>query len=196
MKLETTRLILRDYQPSDFDAVHHYSQDPDVLKYMLWGPNTREDTRSFIDQAILDGQAQPRTTFNLALMDKETKALIGGISLTLDQDQAEIGWILDRSAWGKGIATEAAVCLIRFGFDALGLSSIHATCDSENIASYKVMLKCQMTQVRIDKAARLSPYLSPALRDQRLFEITRSRYLSQYKTSTPRGDKESYGRTV
>lgn len=178
MKLETTRLFIRDYQPSDFDAVHHYGQDPDVLRYMLWGPNTIEDTQAFIDRAIWDSQAEPRTTFNLALIDKETHSLIGGISLTHDHDKAEIGWILDQRAWGKGYATEAAQCLIRFGFETLDLTSIYATCDAENIASYKVMLKCAMTQIRVDKEARLSPHLSPVLRDQRLFEITRSTYLS------------------
>lgn len=34
---KTARLILRPYEPTDFDAVHAYSSDPENLTYMLWG---------------------------------------------------------------------------------------------------------------------------------------------------------------
>jgi len=196
MKLETERLILREYTSKDFDGVHQYGQDPDVLKYMLWGPNTKEETRAFLESAILEGQAEPRTSYNLALIQKDIGAMIGGISLTLDRNSAEIGWILKKDAWGKGYATEAAKALIRNGFEVLSIQSIFATCDAENAASYHVIEKCGMKQTQFEKQARLSPHLKPMLRDQRRCAITRTEYQNLMKSNTIHGEKESYGRTV
>lgn len=179
MKLDTKRLILRDYDPSDLEAVHHYGQDPQVVKFMLWGPNTLDETQAFIDQSILESQTEPRRSFNLAVIDKSYGLLIGGISLTVDHQRAEIGWILDHDVWGKGYATEAAQAMIHFGFEDLGCDSIFATCDAQNDASYNMMLKCGMTQIAYEKEARLSTHLVPSLRDQRRCEITRAEYLNR-----------------
>lgn len=193
MKLETERLIIREYTLEDFDAIHQYGQDPDVLKYMLWGPNTKEETRAFLENAIQERQVEPRKSYSLALVKKDTQTLIGGISLTIDHDRAEIGWILKKGAWEKGYATEAARTLIRISFEVLEVDAIYATCDAENEASYHVMMKCGMRQIRFEKEARLSPHLKPMLRDQRRCEITRNEFM---KSSTIYGEKESYGRTV
>lgn len=173
MKLDTQRLQLRDYLPSDIEAVHHYGQDLQVVKYMLWGPNTKEETQAFINQAITESLIEPRHSYNLAVIEKTSGHLIGGISLSVAQQRAEIGWILDRRSWGKGYATEAAQALIRFGFEELGCTSIFATCDDQNKASYRVMLKVGMAQVAYEKEARLSPHLVPVCRDQRRCEITK-----------------------
>lgn len=176
MKLETKRLILRDYQLSDLDAVHQYGQDPRVIRFMLWGPNTKDETLAFIDQAILESRQDPRVVFNLAVILKESGKLIGGISLTKEHRKAEIGWILNQDVWGKGYASEAAQTMIRFGFETLKCEAIYATCDVENEASYRVMIKCGMRQIAYEKEARLSPHLIPPLRDQRRCEITKMEY--------------------
>jgi [ribosomal protein S5]-alanine N-acetyltransferase len=45
VELHTERLILREYDPDDFDAVHAYASDPRVATFVEWGPNQPEDTR-------------------------------------------------------------------------------------------------------------------------------------------------------
>jgi ribosomal-protein-alanine N-acetyltransferase len=55
-----------------------------------------------------------------------------------------MGYVLVRARWGQGYATEAAMANLRFGFDELGLHKIMATCDTENIASARVLGKIGM----------------------------------------------------
>lgn len=59
----------------------------------------------------------------------------------------EIGWIISKKYWGKGYVTEAAKAIIEFAKNDLKLKKIIAHCDSENVASYKVMEKLGMSYV-------------------------------------------------
>jgi RimJ/RimL family protein N-acetyltransferase len=52
MLLETDRLILREYKETDLEAVQLYTSDPEVVRYMEWGPNTEKDTRQFLQMRI------------------------------------------------------------------------------------------------------------------------------------------------
>lgn len=140
--LTSERLVLREFTRDDFDAVHLYGSDPEVVKYMPWGPNTRAETRRFLERNIQGQVVKPRTSYELAItIDGK---LIGGCGLTIhsvSDKHAEIGYCLRRDMWGKGIATEVAAALIRFGFSELGLHRIAAKCDPDNHGSYRVMEK-------------------------------------------------------
>jgi len=59
----------------------------------------------------------------------------------LPNAQIEVGYILKKSAWGRGYATEACTRLIEFGFHNSDLDEIVASIDRENIASRNVLLK-------------------------------------------------------
>jgi ribosomal-protein-alanine N-acetyltransferase len=48
MKLATDRLIIRDFRHDDWSEVHSYASDPLVATHMIWGLNTEEDTKAFI----------------------------------------------------------------------------------------------------------------------------------------------------
>jgi [ribosomal protein S5]-alanine N-acetyltransferase len=52
MFLETERLLLREYKETDFEAVQLYASNPEVVRYMEWGPNTEKDTRQFLQMRI------------------------------------------------------------------------------------------------------------------------------------------------
>ena len=140
--LPSERLVLREFVRDDFDSVHKYASDPEVVKFMPWGPNTRAETRRFIERNIQAQVVKPRTSYELAItIDGE---LIGGCGLTIhsiSDKKAEVGYCLRRDMWGKGIATEVAASLIRFGFEELGLHRIRALCDTMNHGSYRVMEK-------------------------------------------------------
>ena len=56
--------------------------------------------------------------------------------------EIEIGYILKKSAWGKGYATEATNRLLKFAFEETPLEELVATTDLENIASQRVLEKC------------------------------------------------------
>jgi len=177
MRRETARLILREYTIQDLHAVHAYASDPTVVKYMLWGPNSVKDTQDFIALAMSEGTEMPRSVYNLAIEHQQTQSLLGGISMHIQNQEAEIGWILNQKAWGQGYATEAAQAMIAFGFDSLTLGRIIANCDFENSRSYQVMVRCGMTQCAYQNEVRMSSHFSDQKRDQHQFEITRESYL-------------------
>ena len=66
--IQTKRLVLRDFNEDDWEAVHEYASDPEVVRYMEWGPNTEEETRNFIKRAISHQNEKPRRNFTLAIV--------------------------------------------------------------------------------------------------------------------------------
>lgn len=142
VRIETERLILREFRKDDVSAAHRYASNPNVVKYMVWGPNTFEESERFIQRKLQEQITQPRMNYSLAItLDNN---LIGGCGLTirnLKAGEAELGYCLDEPYWGKGIGTEVASALIHYGFSNLELHRIFALCDSRNIGSYMVMKK-------------------------------------------------------
>jgi RimJ/RimL family protein N-acetyltransferase len=143
----TKRLILRDFEEADWEAVHSYGSDLEVVRYMDWGPNTEEDTQKFIQRAIASQKEQPRRIYTLAIVLKPKNKLIGGCGIYVSNPENREGWIgycLNRNFWGQGYATETAKALLKFGFGQLNLHRIFATCDPANIASAHVLEKIGM----------------------------------------------------
>ena len=81
--LTTDRLELREFGEEDWQAVHEYAVDEEVLRYMEWGPNTEQETREFIQRAIDNGKAEPRGHCELAVCLRGENQLIGGFGLPL-----------------------------------------------------------------------------------------------------------------
>lgn len=52
MRLETKRLVIREFMAKDVEAVHHYASDERVAQYMIWGPNTEEESAGFVHRTI------------------------------------------------------------------------------------------------------------------------------------------------
>ena len=142
LPIRTPRLTLRDFVASDFDAVHAYASDPQVTRYMFYGPRTEAETRAYLDRMLRTQRETPRTTWELAAVRTSDARLVGACDLTLEQPfEADLGFIFARDAWGLGYATEGACALVRAGFDELGVARIFATCDVANRASARVLEK-------------------------------------------------------
>lgn len=78
MHIETSRLIIRDIVKKDWIDVHVYASNPEVTEYMIWGPNTEDETKSYVSQQIEKQQAPERTDYEFAVVLKDTNQLIGG----------------------------------------------------------------------------------------------------------------------
>ena len=145
--LPTLRLTLRDLRDSDLERVHAYASDLEVVRYLDWGPNSVDDTRSFLALAQAAREASPRTAYHLALALRTDDQVIGGGRIEI-RDAAsgsgDLGYVLDRAHWGDGYATEAGRALLAFGFERLGLHRIWARCDVRNAASARVLEKLGM----------------------------------------------------
>ena len=147
LPIATERLLLRDFTADDAPAVHRYGSDPEVVRYMPWGPNTWADTEDFIKRKLDEQRADPRSTFNLAVTIASTGELIGGCGisvLSLSRREAVLGYAYRQDVWGKGYATEAAKAFIALGFETLGMHRICAYVDVDNIASARVLEKAGM----------------------------------------------------
>jgi len=145
--IRTKRLVLRDFEKADWKAAHSYGCDPEVVRYMDWGPNTEKDTKEFIQRAMTHQKEKPRGMYTLAIVLEPENKLIGGCGIYVSSPENREGWIgycLNRSFWRQGYATETAKALIKFGFDQLNLHRIFATCDPANIASAHVLEKIGM----------------------------------------------------
>jgi len=148
LPLLTERLELRDFREGDVDFVHAWACDPEVVRFMGWGPNTVEQTREFLQRKFAERTGEPRSAWDLAVINRSTDRLIGSVGLRLDdtRQQAALGYCYHQDAWGQGFATEAALVILRFGFEELGLHRIHASADARNGASVRVLDKIGMRQ--------------------------------------------------
>jgi len=103
MKLETERIILREFKDGDWQAMHEYASDPEVVRYMQWTPKTEEETREYVRRAIANQHEQPRREYKLAVTLKAEKRLIGQCSIinvsSYEDGEAGIVYVLNRNFW-------------------------------------------------------------------------------------------------
>ena len=140
--LETERLLLREMRVEDEADVHEYASDPEVARLMIWGPNTREATREFLTRALATQTQWPRPNVGLAIELKSEGRMIGSIELRISDEPnrtADLGYVLNRSYWGRGYMTESARAVLNVAFNELKLHRVWATCHAQNRASYRVM---------------------------------------------------------
>lgn len=142
LPITTERLILREFVPSDYDAIYAYASDPSVTRYMLYGPRDPMDTHDYLERVIGYQSNVPRTVWELAVARREDGAVIGACDITLLRaGEGDLGYMLHHDAWGKGYASEIAKSLINEGFEALRLERILSTVATENLRSIRVLEK-------------------------------------------------------
>jgi [ribosomal protein S5]-alanine N-acetyltransferase len=147
--IETNRLLLREFELEDEKDIHQYASNPNVVRYLPWGPNNIQDTSEFLIRSLKFQDDIPRYHYEIAVVNKQSNCLIGACGIHVDKPADDEGWIgycYDEIAWGHGYATEAAKAIIHFGFTQLNLHRIFATCDSLNIGSSRVLEKSGMVR--------------------------------------------------
>jgi len=152
--LTTPRLLLRDFAAADLPDVHAMRSDPEVARFMDFGPETLAQTREWLAGVVAHGRARPRSGYNLAIVLRGTGRVIGwigfGESSRYPSGSGEhgVGYMLARAAWGQGYAAEALRAVIGYGIGALGARRVSAWCWEENRASARVMEKAGMRLAR------------------------------------------------
>jgi RimJ/RimL family protein N-acetyltransferase len=147
-QIETTRLHLRTWREDDLAPYARICADPKVMRY-LSGPMTREQSEEQVSKFVRHWEERG---FGLwAVEEKSSDDFIGFVGMQYQEDwsegehRTEVGWRLDRSFWGRGLATEAATASLSYGFEELGLERIISIAAPENLASRRVMEKLGMT---------------------------------------------------
>jgi ribosomal-protein-alanine N-acetyltransferase len=148
-RLETDRLVLRQWRPADRAPFAALNADPEVMRHFP-APLSRAESDAFADR--LEADIARRGWGLWALETAADGAFIGFTGLQPVSFAAafapavEIGWRLARSAWGHGYATEAARAAAGFAFAELGLDELVSFTAATNARSIAVMQRIGMTR--------------------------------------------------
>lgn len=148
--IETERLLLRDWNPSDLEPFINLGQDPQVMEHFP-ALLTKEESTDIYQRMIAHFQEWGYGLFAAEL--KETEEFIGFIGLSHPRFKSdftpcvEIGWRLMSHVWQRGLASEGANAVLEYAFTKLKLNEIYSFTAINNIASYRVMEKIGMKKV-------------------------------------------------
>jgi RimJ/RimL family protein N-acetyltransferase len=148
-ELETARLRLRMFRHEDLDALCAITRDPEVMRFIGDGrPLTREETE--LNLASIISAFRRRGFGRWAVVKKDGGALIGycGLSNGIAEVGVELAYLLSRSEWDRGFATEAAAATLRYGFERLRADSIAGLTLHENLRSRRVLERLNMRYLR------------------------------------------------
>ena len=147
MILTTERLILKEFRASDLDDFASLMADPEVMRFPISGPHSKEQAQELFQNRIL--KHYKTHGFGLwAVIHKETGhfiGLTGLISQLIDgKEEVELGYRFYPKYWGHGFAIEAALNVCKWGFDTLNVPYIISIIDPKNHKSIKVAKKAGM----------------------------------------------------
>ena len=169
--LETERLLLRKMCLYDAEDMFLYASDPELTRYVSWETHrSLEDSKSFLKFAT---EGYERGDFgSWGIVMKESGAFVGTCGLDVeyepDHRRAELGYVISRDYWERGLMTEAVKAVVHFGFEELSLNRIQARYVAENRASARVMEKAGMTY---ESTLRQHEFLKKEYQDVEIYSV-------------------------
>ena len=172
-RIETERLVLRLPVPADAEAIFSsYAQDGEVTRYMIWSPHKNiEETRRFVVGCIAEWEGVARFPYVITI--KESGALVGMIEIRLENFRADVGYLLAREHWGKGLMSEALSTIVEWALRQESIYRVWALCDADNAASARVLEKAGMQREGLLRRRMIHPNLSREPRDCYSYAITK-----------------------
>ncbi len=145
--IETSRLILRAFKQMDLDDFYEYASFEGVGEMAGWKHHESKDET----QKILDMFIEHDKVF--AIVDKSTNKVIGSLGVEMygmedkltefdDYKGREIGYVLSKDYWGKGLIPEAVNALIDYLFNDLNFDFLLCGYYNFNNQSKRVQEKC------------------------------------------------------
>jgi RimJ/RimL family protein N-acetyltransferase len=148
--IETERLILRPFRPSDLEDVHAIRSRPDVVRYLYGDVRSRQEVEEFLAERVrLTSLREDDDGLALAAERRDDGRVIGEVTLWLrsaEHRQGEIGFVFHPDAQGRGYAREAATAMLQLAFGQLGLHRVFGRMDARNEASAALMRRLGMRQ--------------------------------------------------
>ncbi|MDQ0254849.1 ribosomal-protein-alanine N-acetyltransferase [Evansella vedderi] len=168
--LETDRIILRKFRIEDAHDMFEYSSIPEVSQYVPWETHKSiEDSYHFLQYILKQYEEAKLAPWAIEL--KENEKVIGTIDFVAWfpwHYRAEIGFILSKEHWGKGLILEAAKKVTEFGFEHMELNKIKAPCMVENVQSQRVLQKLGM---RLEGVLRKEYFIKGRFRGMAVYSI-------------------------
>ena len=136
-RLETERLVLREWRAGDFDTLAGFYADVEVMRF-LGGTMERNDAWRSLAGSI--GHWALRGYGTWAVEAKADGALIGRVGMINPEGWPglEVGWTLGRPFWGRGYASEAAAAALDYAFMTQPVDKIISCIDPDNAPSQAV----------------------------------------------------------
>jgi [ribosomal protein S5]-alanine N-acetyltransferase len=173
-RVETEHLVLRGYEPNDAKAIFEYASDPETTRYMAWNRSrTLEDVHHFLDVIVAHNYEHSELDYAITLREDE-QCCIGGIGLywrPREHQVMELGYILRRDHWGKGIIPEAGRALLQFVVANSDVERIYAPIFACNAKSRRAAEKLGM---QLDGVLRSALSLHGQRWDEAIYSILRS----------------------
>lgn len=158
--LQTARLVLRDITEADAELLLELDSDPEVMRFISSAPPPElASHRDRIRTVFLPRQAHPWHGIRMVL-DRLSGEFLGWVfarpandsSLARHlgwtrPDEIEIGYRYRRAAWGRGLATEAAMPLVATALDDPATTAVVACAHARNTASLRVLEKLGLVRV-------------------------------------------------
>lgn len=134
--LTTERLGLRRFVPEDLDWLLALYGDAEVMQY-LGGPHDRCKVEDLMQSRILAYYDEHPGLGVWMTVERSTGMPLGlhVLNHIHGETMIQVGFILAKAAWGRGIASEMASALLRHGFVELALPRIVAITDLANTSS-------------------------------------------------------------
>lgn len=176
-RLETERLILREWRADDREPFAAMNADPRVVEHLSRALD-RAESDAFIERIEARWAADGHGLW--AVERRADGRFIGFTGLTPPTFEAaftpcvEIGWRLAPDAWGAGYATEGARAALAFGFERLGLDEIVSFTVPDNVRSRAVMERIGLTRDPADDFLHPSFPDGHRLRQHVLYRLRRS----------------------
>ena len=144
--IKTRRLSMRSFREEDWVAVHAYSTDPEVLRYIPGEFPSEAETRAVI-RSWMNGQTDDPSHYDFAVTIQPDDLVIGWCCIEISSSNTGLGelmYVFNRQFWNQGYASEATQSIVDYGFSDLKLHRIFATCRPENTGSWRILEKLGM----------------------------------------------------
>jgi len=156
--LETTRLILRPFAPSDWDAMNAMLSDSEAMQHMHFKTWTEDQRREWFDACVAIAEQPDPGSFGWAIERKDTGDVIGWFGIGTLSDPTTVydisfGYALARTYWNHGYMTEVMRAVFAYEFKTLGAPQLKANSRAANPASARVMEKAGMRREKTDYGA-------------------------------------------
>jgi len=148
LPIETERLLLRAWEPGDFEALLALHGDAELVKWVPWGPRSEAEVREVLERKL--GQTafhEPGGGVALAMVLPESGQVIGELTLSYSSREhscGEVGFMLRRDQQGNGYATEGAEQMLRLAYEELDLHRVIGRIDARHDASGSVLERLGM----------------------------------------------------
>jgi len=166
--LETERLLLREFRQEDLGG---------VIRWEVWVDpqhNNEIEAQKLLDYCFREYGKSGIGPWGMVV--KKTGLLVGSCGLphiSFQQGTGEVNYYVARQYRGQGLATEALMAVLGFGFGDIGLTRIQGRCTPDNRSSERVMQKAGL---KFERMIRSDAASDAASRKEKLFVIMRSAF--------------------